>query len=150
MSAWLVKTRRALSRNRRDARVCGHTTTAMHKLSTPPPPPPLPFLCQHQAGHWATIIFSDSRRGSREGTNGALPSGSREQCSGACTNSSGTVNTFWQNTHTFHRQEYSVPLLQSGSKPLSCDNHTFFLFRRGTVPFQHGFEASPATASVFF
>ena len=37
MSAWLVKTRRAPSRHSRVARVCGHTTTAMHKLSTPPP-----------------------------------------------------------------------------------------------------------------
>ena len=37
MSAWLVKTRRAPSRHSRDARVHGHTTTAMHKLSTPPP-----------------------------------------------------------------------------------------------------------------
>ena len=35
MSAWLVKTRRAPSRHSRDARVYGHTTTAMHKLSTP-------------------------------------------------------------------------------------------------------------------
>ena len=33
--AWLVKTRRAPSRHSRDARVYGHTTTAMHKLSTP-------------------------------------------------------------------------------------------------------------------
>ena len=39
MSAWLVKTRRAPSRHSRGARVYGHTTTAMHKLSTPPPPP---------------------------------------------------------------------------------------------------------------
>ena len=41
MSAWLEKTRRALSRHRKDVRVYGHTTTA--KLSTPPPqhaPPP--------------------------------------------------------------------------------------------------------------
>ena len=38
MSAWLVKTRRAPSRHSRDARVHGHTTTATHKLSTPPPP----------------------------------------------------------------------------------------------------------------
>ena len=38
MSAWLVKTRRAPSRYSRDARVYGHTTTAIHKLSTPPPP----------------------------------------------------------------------------------------------------------------
>ena len=38
MSAWLVKTRRAPSGHSRDARVYGHTTKAMHKLSTPPPP----------------------------------------------------------------------------------------------------------------
>ena len=38
MSAWLVKTRRAPSRHGRDARVYSLTTTAMHKLSTPPPP----------------------------------------------------------------------------------------------------------------
>ena len=36
-SAWLVKTRRALSRRSRHARVYSHTTTAMHKLSNPPP-----------------------------------------------------------------------------------------------------------------
>ena len=36
MSVWLVKDRRALSRHSRDARVYGHTTTAIHKLSTPP------------------------------------------------------------------------------------------------------------------
>ena len=34
MSAWLAKTRRAPSRHSRDARVNGHTTTAMRKLST--------------------------------------------------------------------------------------------------------------------
>ena len=39
-SAWFVKTRHAPSRHSRDARVYGHTTTAMHKLSTPPRPPP--------------------------------------------------------------------------------------------------------------
>ena len=39
MSAWFVKTRRAPSRHSRDARVCGHTTTAMHKLSAASPPP---------------------------------------------------------------------------------------------------------------
>ena len=43
MSAWLVKTRRAPSRRGRDARVYTHTTTAMHKLSTPPPPPLLVY-----------------------------------------------------------------------------------------------------------
>ena len=39
-SAWVVKTRRALSRHSRNARVYRHTTTAMNKLSTPPPPKP--------------------------------------------------------------------------------------------------------------
>ena len=40
MPAWLVKTRRARSRQSRDARIYdGHTTAAMHKLSTPPPLP---------------------------------------------------------------------------------------------------------------
>ena len=34
MPAWLVKTRRAPSRHSGDARVYGHTTTAMHKRST--------------------------------------------------------------------------------------------------------------------
>ena len=37
MSAWLVKIRRGPSRHSRDVRFYGHTTTAMHKLSTPPP-----------------------------------------------------------------------------------------------------------------
>ena len=44
MSVWLVKSRRAPSRHSRDARVYGHTTTAMHKLSTPPPPPAKPAM----------------------------------------------------------------------------------------------------------
>ena len=44
MFAWLVKTRRAPSRHSRDARVYGHTTTAMHNLSTPPP-----ALCMNSA-----------------------------------------------------------------------------------------------------
>ena len=39
MSAWLVKTRRASSRHCRDARVYGHTATAMHDISTSPRPP---------------------------------------------------------------------------------------------------------------
>ena len=43
MSAWLVKTRRAPARHSRDARIYGHTTTAMHKLSTPTPPGSLDF-----------------------------------------------------------------------------------------------------------
>ena len=36
MSAWSVKTRRVPSRHCRDARVYGHTTTAMHDMGTPP------------------------------------------------------------------------------------------------------------------
>ena len=37
MSAWSVKTRRAPPRPCGDARVYGHTTTAMHDMSTPRP-----------------------------------------------------------------------------------------------------------------
>ena len=43
MPAWSAKTRRAPSRRCRDARVYGHTTTAMRDLEyipRPPPPPP--------------------------------------------------------------------------------------------------------------
>ena len=40
MPTWLVKTRRAPSRHSRDARIYGHRTMAMHKLSTPPSPSP--------------------------------------------------------------------------------------------------------------
>ena len=36
MSVWWVKTRRAPSWHSRDTRVYGHTTTAMHDMSTPP------------------------------------------------------------------------------------------------------------------
>ena len=42
-SAWLVKTRRAPSRHSRHAKVYGHTTTGMRKLSTPPPKPAILF-----------------------------------------------------------------------------------------------------------
>ena len=41
MSACLVKIRRVPSRQCRDARVYGHTTTAMHMIMSAPPPPPL-------------------------------------------------------------------------------------------------------------
>ena len=40
VSAWSVKARRAPFRYCRDARVYGHTTTAMHAMSTPPRPLP--------------------------------------------------------------------------------------------------------------
>ena len=49
MSVWLVKPRRAPSRHSRGARVYGHTTTAMHKLRTPPPPLP----------HWMALVHVD-------------------------------------------------------------------------------------------
>ena len=56
MSACSLKTRRAPSRHCRDARVYGHTTTAMHDMRTPPPPvPPLGcFGCDQcaRAGRW--------------------------------------------------------------------------------------------------
>ena len=42
MPAWSLKTRHAPSRHCRNARVYGHTTTAMHKLSTPSPLPSPP------------------------------------------------------------------------------------------------------------
>ena len=45
MSGWLVKIRRAPSRHGGDARVYGHTTTAVHKLSTPPHPAVFAGLC---------------------------------------------------------------------------------------------------------
>ena len=66
MSAWLVKTRRAPSRHGRDARVYGHTTTAMHKLSTPPPPLPPPSVsftrdvfccCRLRCCVWRRVCF---------------------------------------------------------------------------------------------
>ena len=38
MSAWSMKTRRVLSRDCRDARVYGHTATAMHDNEYTPPP----------------------------------------------------------------------------------------------------------------
>ena len=46
MPAWSVKTRHAPSRQRRDARVYGHRTTAMHeyRVHPPPTPPPPPRL----------------------------------------------------------------------------------------------------------
>ena len=62
MPAWVVKTLRAPSRNSRDARVYGHTTTAMHKQSTPPPPPSSPLSLGDRAVGVGSGIPSAKRR----------------------------------------------------------------------------------------
>ena len=54
-ATWLVKTRRAPSRHSRDARAYGHTTTAMHKLSTHPAPSHI-CDCQSQAAVGAVAV----------------------------------------------------------------------------------------------
>ena len=57
---WLVETRRAPSRHSRDARVYDHTTTAMHKLSTPRPLPscsPLLFFVLCLVGLFCLPVF---------------------------------------------------------------------------------------------
>ena len=64
ISALLVKTRRAPSQDSKDARVYGHTTTVMHKLSTPPPPLPpiLGFIfVAHRVEHPHFSAFYVSR-----------------------------------------------------------------------------------------
>ena len=81
MSAWLVKTRRAPSPHSKDARVYGHPTRAMHKLSTPPPTPApdlssgtwtaprcfsaVPFVCRHTA---VFVPYVGPRTGEGAGT----------------------------------------------------------------------------------
>ena len=56
------KTRRAPSRQCRDARVHGHTTTAMHDMGTPPPRPCWRFLCFERRpralGHGHTCVLA--------------------------------------------------------------------------------------------
>ena len=47
MSAWSVKIRRASSRHCRDARVYGHTTTAMHDTEYPASPPAARFFVSY-------------------------------------------------------------------------------------------------------
>ena len=75
MSAWLVKTRRAPSRHSRDARVYGHTTTAMHKLSTPLPPPPSLRASPHHFQH------SDTKAGpARAPSRGRTETGQNAVC----------------------------------------------------------------------
>ena len=49
MSAWSAKIRRAPCRHCSDARVYGHTTTAVHNRSAPPPPSPPPSSCLQTA-----------------------------------------------------------------------------------------------------
>ena len=57
MSAWSVKTRRATSRHNRNARVYGHTTTAMHGNSTSPS---TPFFSKSKDG--TTAANSSSKK----------------------------------------------------------------------------------------
>ena len=61
-SAWLAKTRRAPSRHSRDARVYGHTATAMHNLCALSPPPLLlgrpPPLSYRLSSFWTTCMPS--------------------------------------------------------------------------------------------
>ena len=49
-SVWSVKTRRAPSRYCRDARVRGHTTTAMHDIEYTPHTPP---VSKGTRGRWS-------------------------------------------------------------------------------------------------
>ena len=49
VSAWSVKTGRAPPRHCRDARVYGHTTTAMYDNECTPPPPSLSLFCFYTA-----------------------------------------------------------------------------------------------------
>ena len=55
MSAWSVKTRRLPSRHCKDARAYGHTTTAMHDMSTPPPALPPPFRSWSLSPGWRDL-----------------------------------------------------------------------------------------------
>ena len=64
MSACSVKTRRGPSRHCRDAKVYGHTTTAMHDMSTstsPPPTCPLDFF--RRAASWLDLTASQELDG---------------------------------------------------------------------------------------
>ena len=89
--AWLVKTRRAPSRHSRDARVYGHTTTAMHTLSTHPapaipsntlcyPPPPRLILPPLLPAFPRTALLTVQPRWRRRGLRASKP---RYRCSSA-------------------------------------------------------------------
>ena len=76
-----MKTRRAPSRHGRDARVYGHTTTAMHKLSTPSPPPPPPLWSDHTKKQSNSLVLLSISK--KVGTRCRSPSYERslERCS---------------------------------------------------------------------
>ena len=59
VAAWSVKTVHAPSpRHRRDAKVYGHATTAMHEMITPQPPPlPLPSPNTISCPYFSVCIF---------------------------------------------------------------------------------------------
>ena len=63
--AWSVNTRRASSRPSRDARVYGHTTTAMHKTEYTPPPRPPTMLYITRAPHGWVASSGDTHASSR-------------------------------------------------------------------------------------
>ena len=54
-SAWSAKTRRSPSRHYRDARVYGHTTTAMHDNEYAPPPTDL-TICKKVRSHKRSLV----------------------------------------------------------------------------------------------
>ena len=55
-NAWSMKTRRAPSRRCRDARVYGHTTTAMHDMSTAPTLPPSSMVYEVCCSPFSAIL----------------------------------------------------------------------------------------------
>ena len=77
MSAWLVTTRLAPSRLCRDAKVYGHTTTAMHGISTPP----ASFhLRRRRCFFIATLMHACARRGVRLVANFSMRSYAADSC----------------------------------------------------------------------
>ena len=58
MSAWSLKTRRASSRHRKNAKIYGNTTTAMHDKRPPLRPPDLTSACLSAAMELATLSLA--------------------------------------------------------------------------------------------
>ena len=64
ISAWSVKTLRAPSRHCRDARVYGHTTTAMHVTSTTPSPHLSPHGCHPSCCCCCSRLYDNRQKSS--------------------------------------------------------------------------------------